>query len=277
MAKIRGLSQLLEKYDTFLIDLYGVVHDGQKLFDTVNELINKLLAEGKQVIYFSNNPRPKEFSLNKLKDIGAQVEGTDIVTSGDVFIDDIKRHQVFTQYEGKAYVLGPGVNPDLIKAMEGEGVTFTNRVEEADFLILLAFIEEGDDAEQYDQELKEAAARQLPALVPNPDIMAPHGDAMRYTSGFFAKKYESFSGKCYYYGKPHRSIYEYALGEDGAIENTRVLAIGDGLNTDIEGAHRMGIDSVLILSGLLKNMKNIDEILLASPVKPTYILERLKL
>jgi ribonucleotide monophosphatase NagD (HAD superfamily) len=103
-------------------------------------------------------------------------------------------------------------------------------------------------------DLEAALARGLKLLCANPDIVVDRGDVREWCAGAVAKMYTEMGGESLYFGKPHAPIYDLArrrlhkLGD--TIADGRILAIGDGILTDVKGAIDEKIDSLFISGGL---------------------------
>jgi len=269
---LESLQQIIDLYSVFLIDVGGVIHNGVETYPYSFDALKYLRNKDKTVILFTNAPRPKQQISNKISDLGYELKNEAIFTSGDFFVEKIK--QDYTTKE-KAYLIGAEKNKDLgIESL----FAITNKIEEAKYIIILEFFEASDDKAKYDQLLKKAANLGLTAICPNPDAIVDFGDKKRYPSGYLGEKYESMGGKVIYFGKPYPDFYDFALAGLNIAKN-KILAIGDNLNTDILGAEKYGIDSLLIKNGIYKNIdsNNIDLLFEEYGIFPTYVLEYLKI
>lgn len=246
-----NLQSLLNHYQGFLFDIWGVIHDGHHPYPGVVSLINDLIAENKQVIFLSNAPRPGHVLIQKLIDYGINIHRDNILSSGDVLRDQLKHFNdpVFTNLGKRFYHLGAERNHDIL---DGLDVLVTENLEEAHFVLLTAYIDEEEDLNQHDAFLKKALDLNLPLICANPDKDVVNGHKIRYCAGFLAEKYEKMGGKVHHYGKPHPAIFVNAiqlLKDRGVGERNKILMIGDTLETDILGAKNAGIDSALVLAG----------------------------
>ena len=124
--------------------------------------------------------------------------------------------------------------------------------------------------------LAESLKLNLPLLCANPDVVAIHGNILGYCPGLAAQKYESAGGTVAYYGKPYRPIYESALRKLGSPSLKNVVAVGDALHTDIQGANTMGIDSVLVHGGIHRqeSLAQLEDKFQSQGIFPHYILSR---
>ena len=267
---ITSLKSIDQLYTTYLIDVVGVVCDGQKPFDPAIKAINYLLQQQKQIIFLSNNPRPSCFTHNTLQAFG--ITGNyRVVTSGDVLHHTLAT----TLFQKKIYHLGRNRQHALL---EGTNAHITTTISDADAIIVSCFVEGNEDHEIFNTDLKIILASGKPVYCPNPDQLALEGDILRYPSGYFAHKLAQRGCPIIYLGKPSRIIYDFItqIHPDITITHNTTLMIGDTLETDIRGAINFGIDSLLLLSGItgLFTQDNPD-IILQSPYQPTYIMEKL--
>ncbi|AIK96956.1 TIGR01459 family HAD-type hydrolase [Candidatus Odyssella acanthamoebae] len=264
--ELESIFNIADGYDTFLVDIWGVIYDGKHPFPEAIAALNTLKKQGKSIIFVSNNPRSSTFVKSTLKELGVAGEEPQVVTSGDVM-----RHILREQHQGqKVYHLGQARNQDLLS---GLGMVKTDHMEHSDFVVLSCFLEENEDDLQFDSDLKIMADRQMLVYCPNPDIHAKQDQSLRKTAGYFARRLEQkFGGKAIRIGKPNRVIFEYAqkMYPQACKNKERILMIGDTLGTDIKGGHEFGIATLFVqegISGLLKESMDI---------QPTYTIKSLK-
>lgn len=248
---IKGIGDIVNHYDAFILDLVGVIHNGKVLFPLVLSCLQALEDKGKQIYFLSNMPRPGDTTIEMVGKMGLEIESDKILTSGDAVRHQLvhREDKIFKNLGHKFYQLGAEKNKDILKGLD---VHVVSNMEDADFILLTYFADpdEGDDVR--DVELKKGIELGLPMVCTNPDIFAMHGGHIRRTAGFFAKRYEDMGGTVHYYGKPHSPIYAMIfqdLGKAGITDLKRVVMVGDTLEMDILGAYNAGIESVLTLSG----------------------------
>ena len=240
---IDRLSSIADSYDALLCDAWGVVHDGVTLFDGAKEALLAFRAERGPVVILTNAPRPSSIIPPQLDRLGLPRAAYDaVITSGDA-----TRAEIAARLPSRPYRLGPEKDDPLY---EGLGVSFAP-LEEAAFIVCTGLVDDqGETPEDHRGLLERAAARRLPMICANPDIVVRWGGRLIYCAGALAQVYEQLGGEVVYGGKPHPRIYKLALKaiEDarGPVERTRTLAIGDGLRTDIAGANGQGIDAVFV-------------------------------
>jgi HAD superfamily hydrolase (TIGR01459 family) len=273
-APILPLLEIAKNYDALIFDIWGVIHDGKNPYETTVDCINQLIDDGKLVTFLSNMPRPGDLPKKKFIEFGINVDKCIIYTSGDsvreqfISWDD----EVFKTLGKKVYHFGKERNEELLANLD---VDIVDDVEQADFVLITLFMEEGEDLSSRDDILKKAIKLNIPAVCANPDTIVNHGDAFRYCAGLFGAKYEEFGGKVYYYGKPNPRVFHAMLDKIKALgisDKKRILMVGDTLETDILGANRVGLDSALVLTGNGQKVDLNDKDAFIDPMKkPTWI------
>lgn len=242
---IDGLARLAGGYDGFILDIWGVLHDGLRPYDGVIDCLARMKAVGKEILLLSNSPnRAREVADGKLHEMGF-VQGVHydhIVTSGEA------TWQEMAAYEGRsAYVFWPEEKPT---ALAGRDVPVVHDVAQADF-ILGSLFPAGAEAEDYAQVLMDARDRDLPFIRANPDKVVNIGPDLHICAGALADMYEEMGGKVVWFGKPYAPVYEQAFGQFRTVsDKSRLLAVGDSLRTDVTGANRFGIDVLWNVVGI---------------------------
>jgi HAD superfamily hydrolase (TIGR01459 family) len=248
MRELSGLSRLAGDYDVLFCDIWGVIHDGARAFPPACEALARWRETVGPVILISNSPRPFEGVAAQLDELGASSQSwTAIVTSGDA-----SRALLAERTPGPVYRIGPQRDDPLF---EGLGLIFTD-LESAAFIACSGLNDdETETPDDYRDLLMRAAARGLPMICANPDILVQRGPRLIYCAGALAQAYEQLGGRVLTAGKPHGPVYDMArdaadLGLGRPADPRRILVIGDGLATDIAGANRQGLDALLIASGI---------------------------
>ena len=245
---IDGLGEIIAAHDLFLVDQYGVLHDGRKSFPTAIDAMRRFRQTRGPVVLLSNAPRPEEGVRAQFDRLSMPHDFYDaIVTSGGAARDDLKRRTSGGQTLALFY-LGPERDHPLF---EGLDIRLTG-ADEAEAVLCTGFYDdETETPEDYRALLQDFKARRLPFLCANPDMVVQRGDKLIYCAGAIARLYESLGGESVYYGKPHAAVFEAALAQARAKANvTRPLVIGDGLETDVLGANRLGLDVLFIAGGI---------------------------
>ena len=246
VLRFKPTSSLVNDYDLFLLDIWGVIIEGDKLYPGVIDGINELMIKSK-VFFVSNAPRPASVIVGKLHLWGIETAAEEIViTSGDIARTNIHNYQLSSGKVPIIYHLGEDRNTDILANLDHIPADSIN---DADILLISAMRDENEDLNEFDELLREAAKINIKAICANPDIMVPRRGIKGYCAGFFAEKYEKFGGKVLYTGKPHSVIYEEVFRRAPGINKNRILMIGDTYETDIEGGNNAGVHSGLVLTG----------------------------
>jgi HAD superfamily hydrolase (TIGR01459 family) len=244
---LESMSCLARRYDVWLADIWGVMHDGVHPFPQAVEACRLFRDGGGTVILISNAPRPRQTVAEQLLAVGIPSDCYDgIATSGDV------TRMLIAAYAGRTvYHLGP--ERDL-PIFDGLGVTLGQPEEAVAMICSGLWNDETETPEDYAATLARLLALGLPMICANPDITVERGDRLVYCAGALAHVYAKLGGEVIYAGKPHKPIYDLALAlimaKRGAVPRHRIIAIGDGIRTDISGAAAQKIDSVFVASGV---------------------------
>lgn len=286
----KGISDISDSYSGFIIDQWGVLHDGEKPYDGVVECLKELKGRNKFVIILSNSGKTSELNKERLKAVGIGPSLYDeIVTSGEMTYRGLKTQDdgFFTNIGKKCYIISRGGDRSII---EGTGVEAVDDINDAEFLLISGSDAPEKTIEDYEPILKKAAQKRLKALCANPDSRAVIGNSHVMGAGTIARRYTDFGGVINYIGKPHQPIYQYCMRmlQQKDIYPGQTIMIGDAMGHDILGASLVNIDSCLVKNGLhraaFKNMDNAGDIdkalkLLSTQynnVKPTYLVDRMK-
>jgi HAD superfamily hydrolase (TIGR01459 family) len=245
---ISSIKDLGSHYRAWLVDIWGVMHNGHRPFPRAVAATRSFRASGGIVVLLSNSPRPSPGVHEQLRRLGVPDHAYDAtVTSGD-----LTRHELAEHKGAEVFHLGPERDLPIFDGIEVELVA----PEDAELVVCSGlFDDETETPKDYGGLLSELAARKLPMICANPDHLVERGDRLVYCAGALAAIYERVGGSVLYAGKPHAPIYALALETIAAlagesIAKDQVLAIGDGVNTDIAGAASFGIDAVFVASGL---------------------------
>jgi HAD superfamily hydrolase (TIGR01459 family) len=246
---IDGIAEISAGYDGFILDIWGVLHDGVRPYPGVVDALEHLGKAGKSVSLLSNAPARASFIAARLSQIGIapQLYGA-IVSSGEEAWQAMHdRTDKFHAGLGRrCLVLGPAYGG----VTDGLGLTLVDRPVDADFILNVGPDVADDVATSLRPLLREAVQRRLPMLCANPDLHVVVGTKLIVCAGQVAKIYESFGGTVRWHGKPFASVYSTSLDTLGIADRARVLAVGDSLRTDIAGANGAGIDSLLLAGGI---------------------------
>jgi HAD superfamily hydrolase (TIGR01459 family) len=247
---IDGMRALAPRYDGFILDLWGVVHDGTAPFPGVLDCMERLIAGGKRLVLLSNAPRRSDDVVRRIERIGVPAElYHGVMSSGEeAWLHLAHRDDPFYASLGR-HCLQIGSERDL-EMREGLDLDFVATPEEADFILNTGPTEWEDTIEDYAPLLDAAQAMGLPMVCANPDLVVIHNGKPALCAGALAEHYEAIGGRVRWHGKPYPSVYDSCLKLLAIADRRRILAIGDSLRTDIAGAKGAGIDSLLIAGGV---------------------------
>lgn len=249
IGHLEGLAAVADRYALFLIDQWGVLHNGESLHEGAVETLRELRARGKKIVILSNSSKRLSVSTRRMAEMGIAADCYDhCVTSGEEVWQALHaRDEPFYRDLGRKCVIFTW--DDDRDIMQGLGLTEVKNIAEADFILNAGTRTGTADMSDYDPYLVEAAARDLPMICANPDFVsvAPDG-SFSICPGTTARRYLELGGRVDYRGKPYAPVYQRCFAHEP--DARPALAIGDSLYHDIGGANRAGIDSLLIAGGI---------------------------
>lgn len=246
-----GLRDLAPAYDGFILDLWGVVHDGHKLFDGVVHCLEQLHNHGKRVTMLSNAPRRAEAVAEAMTEMGLDRALYDhVLSSGELAYRALEARDDpwYAALGRRCLHLGPDRDKGLF---DGLGVEIVTNPDQAQFIVNTGPWQDGETVGDYELLLAACARRNLAMVCANPDLEVIRGGRRIICAGTLAARYEELGGEVRYHGKPFAAAYRACLEQMGLDDTGRILAIGDSLGTDIKGALDAGITAVLVTSGIL--------------------------
>jgi HAD superfamily hydrolase (TIGR01459 family) len=245
---ISGLSQVADRYDVLLSDVWGVIHNGRESFKAACDALVRWRAERGPVILISNAPRPSADVHAQLDALGVPRDAwSAFISSGDA-----TRILLGSHAPGPAWAIGPARDAPLY---EGLGLDFAGPETAAFISVTGPYDDELEGPEDYRERFMAAAARKLPLICANPDIVVQRGDRLIYCGGALAQLYAELGGEVVMAGKPYAPIYDLCLAEaqlmlGRPLDRSRVLCIGDAVVTDAKGANDQGLDMLFVASGI---------------------------
>ncbi len=249
-----GVAPLAARYDGFVLDLWGVIHDGFTAYPGVVDTLERLKEAGKRVVLLSNAPRRAEEVALAMEQMGIPRGLYDgIVASGEAAYQALVQREHagadpwFGSLGRSCYLMGPPRDRGMLDGLELERTT---RMAEADFILATGVDWDDDKLDVYLPALEVGAARGLKMICANPDLVVIRGGKRVICAGTLAQRYEALGGEVRYFGKPFAPIYKHCLERLGVADKRRVVALGDSLRTDIAGAQAAGIASVLVPGGI---------------------------
>ena len=243
MKELNHLSDIYENYDTFVIDLWGVIHNGVMLNPKAIDVIDNLSNNSKKIVFLSNAPRPSSKVINFLLKMKMDKKYlANVMTSGEAAMYAINKNQF-----GKTFFhLGPPRDTSVFEKVKNNQVN----LESCDFILCTGLFDEHEsDLNYYKKFLENQTTKKL--ICTNPDLTVHRGNVEELCAGSVAKVFEELGGEVVYFGKPHKEVYNMCFNAD-----EKVLAIGDNLRTDIKGANNLNIDCIFISDGVHRDEFN---------------------
>jgi HAD superfamily hydrolase (TIGR01459 family) len=259
MELISGIKQISHLYDYFVFDVWGVIHDGNLAYPGALEAVSFLRQQNKKICFLSNAPRRAYKVAAVLQKFGITPDLYDfILSSGEAVFLDLEKNQKneFRDFGKNYFYIGPEKDIDLLDGLDYKKVKMAS---EAHFAIATGFNNENSTLAEKLPLALEAKKNNLDMICANPDMIVVRQDGSKMIcAGTLACEYEKIGGKVVYYGKPFSAVYAMVCKTFNDPESGRILAIGDGIETDIKGASDFGIDSLLVTGGILSNLLNIN-------------------
>ena len=267
MKELNHLADIFNNYDTFVIDLWGVIHNGVDLYPNAIKAIDQLKKNSKKIVFLSNAPRPSAKVINFLLKMKMDKKYLDnVITSGEAAMHAINQKK----YGKTFYHLGPARDTSVFEKLKNNRTDLKN----CDFILCTGLFDDYDnDLNYYKKFLVNHVSKKL--ICTNPDLIVHRGNAEELCAGSIAKVFEDLGGEVIYFGKPHKEVYDMCFGS-----NEKVLAIGDNLRTDIKGANNLKIDCIFISEGVhrkeFKNFSELNNLLEKYNVKANFFQRELK-
>lgn len=249
---IQSLSQIGADYDVLFCDLWGCLHNGKQPYPAAVSALQAFRQKGGRVVLMTNAPRPNQYVVAQLDHMGVPRDAWDaVVSSGDAAQD-----AMFSGAVGrKVWHIGTekdnGFFDDIPAEWRNAPTIQRVSLAEAEGIVATGPFEELTETPQdYHDRLMEARDRGLPLLCANPDVVVDMGETRIYCAGALAEYYEGLGGISLYFGKPHAPIYDRARRLLELAPDARILAVGDGIFTDVKGGLDQGIDVLFVTGGL---------------------------
>ncbi len=264
----RGLKSIIEKYDLFFIDLWGVIHNGIELHNEAVNTLARISEAKKDYILLTNAPRPNKIVKIFLEKMGLKEEMRQrVYTSGQAALSYLSNNYL----KKKFFHIGPPRDFDLFYDHKENK---TMDIDTCDYLLCTGlFDHESENLNYYKKILSNCSTKKM--ICTNPDLIVDRGKKRELCAGSVAMTFEEIGGNVIYFGKPYPEVYNQSI----QTKEKRIIAIGDNLNTDIKGANNMNYDSLIITNGIHKNefeKEGVEKILKKYNVISTYSQSNLK-
>jgi HAD superfamily hydrolase (TIGR01459 family) len=237
-----GLRSIVENYDIFYIDLWGVIHNGITLHKNAIQALEEISKANKKYVLLTNAPRPNKTVKSSLEKMGMNEKIREkVYSSGQAALDYLKKDYL----DKKFFHIGPSKDFDLF-------IEFKNKkekdIKKSSYLLCTGLFEgQGEDLTYYKKLFQDHVKKKM--ICTNPDLIVDKGDKRELCAGSVALVFEKMGGEVMYFGKPFPEVYNKSIDN----KNKKALSIGDNLNTDIKGANLLNFDSLIISNGVHKN------------------------
>ena len=247
---VTGLSALLERYDGFIVDQWGVLHDGVTAYPGAVDCLRRLRKAGKHVVVLSNSGKREAENIRQMQRLGFDSALFDrfIGAGEDARAAIMARKSEFHRTLGaRCFAFTRDGDHTLIDDI---GLEIVKSVQAADFLAVIGIDSPQRNLVDYEAELQAGIARALPLICANPDLVRVSPQGTVEAPGVLAQRYQALGGRVFYHGKPYPAIYRSCLEAMPQCEKERVVAIGDSMEHDVLGAARAGLPSVFVAGGI---------------------------
>jgi len=247
-APFTTMVELIERYDVFLIDQFGVLRDDNRLYKGASKVLKTLKAANKVVVILSNSGKDGDSNARRIVDLGIERASFDhFVTSGDVGLSILKRPGSPAKLGGRCLTIASADAPGFAELL---GMVPADTGCDADLVLIAGSEAERIPMEEYAALLRQAAERDVACFCTNPDLCKLWNGASVPGAGSIANLYEALGGQVTRLGKPFQDIYDYVLQLCDDPEKSRVVCVGDSIEHDILGARCAGLSSVFVSTGL---------------------------
>ena len=257
---LANFREVANKYEAFIIDIWGVLWDGIEPYQYSIQSLKKLINLNKYIILLSNAPRRSKVVSKRLEDIGIDSSYYHkIISSGEICrLKFLKNKELLNKFGDTYYFIGQEQDQTITELLK---LTETDNIKKADFVLVCGTRRFEDTLNDYIKELDLAFSYNLPLICANPDkvVIRKTGELL-VCAGSMAKYYKKKGGLVFQYGKPfietYKLCFDYLIQKNKNIDKNNILCIGDALETDILGANNFGLESLLIANGIHKNQLN---------------------
>ncbi len=252
IARLDHFAPLAERYDGFVLDLWGVIHDGVKPYPGAVATLEALRRAGKRSVLLSNAPRRAGAAQAAMRAMGIPDDLYDgILTSGEAVHRALRdRADPWFAALGRRFLhIGPERDRNVFDTLDLHEVATP---EQAEFVLNTGPDDHrpGQTVEDFRPLLARCRTAKLPMICANPDLEVIRGGVRVICAGALAQDYAAMGGEVRSLGKPDPAIYPSVFDMLGITDRRRILAVGDALRTDIAGATAAGIDGAWVIGGI---------------------------
>ncbi len=263
-----GISSIVDNYQLFYVDLWGVVHNGISLHPEAIKVLKEITKKKKDYILLTNAPRPNNVVKSFLEKLGMEKDIREhVFTSGEAALNYLRNNLSDQTF----FHVGPPRDFDLFQDFKKMQ---SNDIKKCGYILCTGLFDDHFEDLKFYKELFENNLEKK-MICTNPDLIVDRGNTREFCAGSVAMVYEKMGGEVIYFGKPYPEVYNQSINN----QNKKILSIGDNLNTDIKGANLLNYDSLLISNGIHKkeiNEKGIENISKSYEAICNYIQSELK-
>jgi HAD superfamily hydrolase (TIGR01459 family) len=246
---IHGLSEIADRYDAFILDLWGCLHDGVVVYPAALEALRRLKAAGKRAIILSNAPRRTVEVAARVAEMGITPDLYEFLhTSGEETWRELAQNEI-AELRGRGRKLYPLMAARDRAMLDGIDVQLVDDPARADFMLITGTETGKEELASFDPLLAPAAKRGIPMVCANPDLVVHRGGVEEICAGSVAQRYEMLGGPVVWFGKPYPAVYRRILAECG-LAPARLLCVGDALRTDVAGGKGIGAATLFTVGGI---------------------------
>jgi len=256
--RCNGIAAIADPYELFLVDQFGVLHDGQQPYPGVLDCLQTLAERGRRVVLLSNSGKLAETNIARLVAIGIPRSGfVTMVTSGDVAREALatRRDPWFARLGRRCLLLSRGGDRSIVDGLDLELVAAARG---ADFILLSGCDAPARAFADYEAAIEPGLARGLPLICANPDTQLVNPGGVSFGAGLVAQRYQERGGDVRFIGKPYPEIYRYCFERLGATPAGRTVAVGDSVEHDIAGGRRAGLATIFVTGGLCVGKSDVE-------------------
>lgn len=286
----QGISDISDSYTGFIVDTWGVLHDGEKVSDTAIEALKELKARNKFVLLMSNSEMDAVATAAQLKKMGLPENlYNQILTSGEFLLQGLKdqKDDIFSGLGQSCYLIG---GPRTVEFLSKTSITIEKDIEKANFLLISGWDVLEDDIQKYEDILRTAVRKRLKVLCVHPDTRALMGQNYTTRTPQISKRLQELGGVVQIIGKPYKPIFHQCIRilHKNDIYPGQTVMVGDSMAHDILGATLVNMDTCLVKNGIhspiFKNLTSPAEVnkvltmltVQFNNIRPTYLVDRLK-
>lgn len=271
---IARLSEVADAFDGLILDLWGLVHDGERPYPPSADTLRALKAAGKKTLLLSNAPRRAHALIEAMSRMGLARElYGEVLSSGEATREALIRRDdpFFAALARRVYHLGPDRDRSVF---EDTGLEIVADLADADFILNTGPISLDERVEDYLAVLEPAARRALPMVCANPDLVVIRAGRPIVCAGAIAARYQEMGGRVAFRGKPDPRIYQLAVERLGVADKARVAVVGDALETDVKGALAAGLASIWCTGGIHAQALGVSYGMAAEPARAEALARR---